>query len=194
MHFGVTGFRSTIASAFAAIVQPQGHKIEQSTLPAMRLDLDGYLICTGFLAGKALHEISDEASELTWRRNYVEVVTFADRVLKVNERARICLLGSESGFAGSYDMAYAGAKAALHRYVETKRLYEARQMLVALAPHIVWDTRMTQRRADLDTLAVSGAVQRLGRWLTAEEVAREAAHLLIDASPALSGQVIRMRP
>jgi NAD(P)-dependent dehydrogenase (short-subunit alcohol dehydrogenase family) len=195
VRVGLTGARSTIAKAFVDYVEKRHPaKVTIGKLADLSQDLDAYLICTGYLAGKTISTIGPGDAAMTWRLNYVDVARFCDQVLAANPRARICVLGSESAFKGSYDMAYAGAKAALHTYVETKTLTQPRQMLVALAPHIVWDSNMTQARADLGDLKARGTDQRMGRWLTAAEIAREAAHLLIDASPALSGQVIRMRP
>lgn len=191
MMVGVAGARSTIALAFKELV---ADSICMATILGMPLTMDRYLICTGYLAGKAMGDITADELEHTFRLNFAGIVEFCDRLFDQNERARVCVIGSESAYAGSYDSAYAGAKAALHRYVETKQLHHRDQMLVALAPHIILDANMTQARPDLEQLKVRAANNRLGRWLRAEEVALEAIHLLYDASPSLSGQVIRMRP
>jgi NAD(P)-dependent dehydrogenase (short-subunit alcohol dehydrogenase family) len=90
-------------------------------------------------------------------------------------------------------MAYAGAKAALHLYVERKQLSSADQQLVAIAPTVIWDSGMTQRRPDLRELAARGEATRLGRWLKAREVAEQARQVLCGASPFLSNTIIRMR-
>ena len=192
MRVGVAGGNSTIAMEFAALLEEE-HGLMVGSLASMPPDLDRYLICTGYLAGKALQELSIEEAGRTWLINFLAVAQFCDRVLDVNDRARICVMGSESGFSGSYDSAYASAKAALHHYVEHKQLTGKEQMLVGLAPHIIWDSGMTNRRDDLDELARRAEHTRLGRWLTAHEVAAEAHHLLFGASVALSGQIIRLR-
>lgn len=192
MTCAVAGSRSTIARAFAQLARSR-ETVELARLADTSRARERYFITTGYLAGRALLELGPADAALTWERNFLEVARFCDEVFDRNEAVRIVVLGSESGFAGSHDMAYAGAKAALHRYVETKRLRAPAQMLVALAPHVVWDTNMTQERDDLGALRGRSKVTRLGRWLTALEVAREAYHLLYDASPSLSGQVIRMR-
>lgn len=193
MKVGIAGSSSRIALEFCDLLDPE-HGVMVGELAGLAVDLDRYLICTGYLAGRRMTEISRDESSLTWSRNFAEVARFCDGLFEVNDRARVVLLGSESGFAGSYDMAYAGAKAALHLYVERKQLRAAEQVLVALAPHIIWDSGMTQRRPDLEDLERRAEANRLGRWLTAREVAAEALHLLFDASPAISGQVIRLRP
>ena len=190
---GIAGAGSTIATEFCGLLPPE-ERVVARRIDQLALSYDRYLICTGYLAGKSLSDISAEQADLTWNLNFVRVARLIDDVIARNGAARICVIGSESGFSGSYDAAYAGAKAALHRYVETKRLRTDRQMLVALAPAIIWDSGMTQRRNDLGEVERRGDANRMGRWLTAEEVATEAYHLLYNASPSLSGQVIRMRP
>lgn len=158
----------------------------------MRLDLYRYLICIGYLAGKTIADMCQSDLEQTWNLNFVIPVRICERIFAANPAARICVMGSESGFAGSYDQAYAGAKAALHHYVQTKRLEQPGQMLVAVAPHVIWDSDMTQRRSDLPALGLRGESSRLGRWLRSYEVAKTARDLL-HGSTAVSGSIIRMR-
>jgi NAD(P)-dependent dehydrogenase (short-subunit alcohol dehydrogenase family) len=189
--YGVTGTKSTIAQEFTALCTLDGQPVVEASIDDMPRDLDSYLICTGFLAGKDLVHISDEDAARTWELNFLKPARFADEVFQFNPKARICIIGSESGFAGSFDMAYAGAKAALHLYIQQKKL-AGDQLLIGLAPHIIWDTRMTQSRSDLEVLAKRGEGNRLGRWLSALEVAREA-YGLLQGSPSLSGTVVRMR-
>lgn len=191
MSIGICGGRSAIAREFQLAVEDE--KIHKADMLSMPLGFDRYLICSGFLAGERITLITPENAVLTWQQNFIRIAALCDRIFTVNDHARIVVLGSESGFSGSHDMAYAGAKAALHLYIETKQLSHPEQMLVGLAPHIIWDSGMTQRRSDLAELEERGRATRLGRWLTAEEVAHGAHHLLYGASPALSGQVIRMR-
>lgn len=190
MLIGLVGASSLIAQELAS---QTSDPVVEGHFDEMPLDLHRYLICCGYLAGRALSEMTDEESARTWDLNFFQPARFCDRLFAANHRARVCVIGSESGFSGSFDMAYAGAKAALHLYVETKRLLHAEQMLIALAPHIIWDTGMTQRRPDTEVLALRCGGNRLGRWLTAGEVAREAHHLLFRASASLSGTIVRMR-
>lgn len=189
MRYGIAGAGSTIATEFAKL-HPE--PTVTGRIHEMPLNLDRYLICTGYLAGQPLSEITTMDGMRTWHLNFLWPAQFCDRLFAANRNARVCLIGSESGFAGSYDMAYAGAKAALHLYVQTKELGWPEQMLVAVAPHIIWDSAMTQRRADREMLTTRGTKTRLGRWLNAEEVAR-AAFTLLDGSPAASGTILRMR-
>lgn len=187
------GRRSSIARA---VVKNYDGKRNDSDLidDATPLDGDQYLICSGYLAGKNLLEIDfDEANE-TWHANYIAICTFLDKLFDQNPYARVCVIGSHSGFEGSHDMAYAGAKAALHTYIETKRLKHGKQLLVGLAPHIIWDSGMTQKRDDLAELQKRSLENRTNWWLTSAEVANIASYVLFNAPTTISNQIIRIRP
>lgn len=188
----VTGAKTTIAQAFIDRL-PEGETVQRRRIADLGVTAHRYLICTGFLAGKKVGDLSPEEQALTWDLNFAAIARALDLLFAVNQQARVVVIGSESGFSGSYDMAYAGAKAAMHRYIESKPI-GGQQMLVGLAPHIILDSAMTQRRDDLERLEQRAEANRLGRWLNPIEVAREARHLLYEASLSLSGQVIRMRP
>lgn len=192
MSTGIAGIGSTVARAFRALIPP-GEHVVTDRLNEMPRDLDRYFICAGFLAGKCIAEIGHEDAWTTWDRNFLAPARFCERVLRVNRQARICLIGSESGFHGSFDMAYAGAKAALHLYVETKRLEHPGQQLVAIAPTIIADSRMTKRRTDKKALEARAAATRHGRWLEAAEVAQLAYQALFAATPFLSNTVLRLK-
>lgn len=149
-----------------------------------------YFICTGYLSGKKMTELDYGEACGVWEHNYVKIASFLDSLFERNTRAKVCVMGSYSGIKGSYDMAYAGAKAALHLYVKTKKLKRPEQNLICLAPTIIEDTNMTQRRSDLDDCLRKGEETKLGRWLRAEEVARVANKLIDEVS--LCNSVIEM--
>ena len=188
---GIAGHKTTIAEAFCKLL-PRDEEVVRERLADMPLDLDRYLICAGYLAGKRIDEIWAAEADKTWQANFVQPASFMECLFRANPNARVCVIGSESGFAGSYDMAYAGAKAALHLYVETKRLDHPGQQLICLAPTVIEDSGMTQRRQDLAACKARGAATRHGRWLSASEVAVQAYQALYVASPFLSKTIIRM--
>jgi NAD(P)-dependent dehydrogenase (short-subunit alcohol dehydrogenase family) len=187
---GVAGATSTIAREFCKLLN-DGWLPVCDRLNELHPGLERYLVCTGYLAGKSIRELSPEEADLTWRRNFVDVARFCDLAFAANPATRICVLGSLSGIRGSYDMAYAGAKAALHLYVRTKQLH-ASQQLVAIAPGIVMDTAMTQRRKDLAAVDARAAGTRRGRYLSAAEVAAQAYNALFIDTGFLSGTVVEL--
>lgn len=155
---------------------------------------DRYFIASGFLANNGMTIGQQHGTYLakSWSDNFTAIAAICDDLIERNDSARICIMGSESGIVGSFDMAYAGAKAALHLYIETKRLRHRDQQLVGIAPTIIWDSGMTQRRPDVSALHGRGSTRRLGRWLTAREVAEAAFFALYVDRGYLTNTIIRM--
>jgi NAD(P)-dependent dehydrogenase (short-subunit alcohol dehydrogenase family) len=184
---GILGARSTIATAFRELL---GEGEEAVDNPETN-DLPRYLITKGYLAGHRFGEYEQGEIEVTWRSNYTSIAQRCDKIIATNPDARICIIGSESGYAGSFDMAYGGAKAAMHLYIQTKRLTAPGQQLVGIAPTVIEDSEMTQRRVDFDACIARGEARRRGHWLRAMDVARLAHFLLFTDDGTVSNVVIR---
>lgn len=186
---GITGYHSSIPVAYLKLDYPKPEFIAER-IDNLPFDCDEYLLCGGVLHGKSVTEISDGELIQTFIVNFSSIAKFCDYLFSVNNKAKVCIIGSESGVKGSYDMAYAGAKAALHLYVETKKLNSPDQNLVCVSPTIIEDSGMTQRRDDLREVLKRGRRRRMGRWLKAEEVARIAHFALHEV--ALANTVIHV--
>jgi NAD(P)-dependent dehydrogenase (short-subunit alcohol dehydrogenase family) len=188
----VRGSRSRIAEELFELL-PEGETVTTVSRNAdIPLDGDRYLFCAGLLHGESLIQMAPSALLDTMLVNFAQVAKDCDRIIHANDRARICVIGSESGITGSFDGAYAGAKAALHRYVETKQLRTAGQQLVCIAPTIIEDAGMTIRRCDREYLAQRAAAHPKRRFLRSVEVARLVHHVLYVDEGYLSGVTIRM--
>lgn len=153
-----------------------------------------YLFCQGLIRQKRREDQEESEILETLRVNYADVVWQCERLLKSNQNARICVIGSESAFKGSFDETYAESKRMLHRYVETKRLKYPGQQLVCVAPTCIEGSGMNLRRNE-DGKAV--LAERLkthpkGRWLQADEVARLVHYLLYIDDGYITNVVIRM--
>lgn len=157
-------------------------------------DGERYLFCAGLIRQKPIAEQSEDEIAETFMVNAASVIKECDRLLSVNPIARICVMGSESAFKWSFDGAYAAAKAALHRYVETKRLPFPDQQLVCVAPTCIVNTGMNrQRNAD----GIAGLEKRRlehpkQRWLQPIEVARMVHFLLCVDEGYTTNIVVRM--
>ena len=149
-----------------------------------------YLFAVGVLYPKRLKDQTEAERAESWRVNCEAVVRLCDDILAHNPAARICVIGSESAYRGSFDGGYARAKRHLHRYIEEKRI-GPRQQLVGVSPGIIADAGMTLRRADKDNLAERRDAHPMKRFLTAMEVGKMAHHLLYE-QPYVSGTVVRM--
>lgn len=175
----VRGANSAIAQSLAEL-----HTISPVSRGALMPD-DGerYFFCQGVLLSDAAFDVN------AW-----QVIRECDRLLELNPKARICVMGSESAFTWSHDSEYAAAKAALHRYVETKKLLYPEQQLVCVAPSIVVGTNMTNSRNEQGIAAMRVRQDRhpKGRWLEPIEVARMVFFLLCVDAGYTTGVVIRM--
>lgn len=188
----VTGWNSRITQELLRML-PHREETMRAEL-GMRFPLDGdrYLFASGLLRPQAtMHQVDGDMAE-TFMVNCGRVIRACDQILAANSTARICVIGSESGFTWSFDGTYAAAKAALHRYVETKKLTSPEQQLVCLSPGIISDCGMTTRREDQGTVAARSLNHPKRRHLTAEEVARWVHFLLYVDRGYASGTVIRL--
>lgn len=190
---GISGSKTLIAREFAYLL-PEGDTVFPVRLSRLGQPCSRYLFCQGFLAGKTVNDLTITEIEKTWHSNYIDLIRMIDHIIETNDEARICVIGSHSGYAGSFDMAYAGAKAALAQYVENKKLRTKGQQLVGIAPHIILDSGMTQRRdpADFQRMLGNGLKRRTGGWLSSAEVARLAYFLLYEDRGNVCNTMVRI--
>jgi NAD(P)-dependent dehydrogenase (short-subunit alcohol dehydrogenase family) len=189
----VTGYRSKIVSELRQLL-PKDEEvvpIERASYAPPLIGCERYLLCAGLLRPRPLLDQTPAQSAESLHVNCIRPIQLCDHIFENNARARICVVGSESGFTWSHDGAYAGAKAALHRYVETKRL-KPEQQLVCVAPSIIEDCSMTLCREDTENLEKRRRESPKQRFLRAEEVARTIHFLLYTDQGYITGQVIRM--
>ena len=187
----VRGAGSRIAQALRPLI-PLGEEWQAVPRGGNILNAERYLFCQGLLVSARLRERTSGEIAASFRANATDIMQACDAIFAANSVARVCVIGSESAYGWSYDSVYAAAKAALHRYVETKKLRTVDQQLVCISPGIIEDCGMTTRRLDYDNLSRRRAVHPKGRFLTAGEVARLVHHVLYVDEGYLSGVVIRM--
>ncbi len=80
--------------------------------------------------------------------NLLSSIEISEIALKHNKKAKIFIMGSESGRKGSFDIIYALNKAALHKYVEERQIFHPKQQLVGIAPSTIIDGKITIKRKD----------------------------------------------
>jgi NAD(P)-dependent dehydrogenase (short-subunit alcohol dehydrogenase family) len=188
MELGVTGYRSQIVQEISEF---DGVEVQRLSPRIDVTKIDRYLLCAGVLHSLHISDQSYEDQHMSLEVNLLDPVNLCEKIFGLNSHARICVIGSESGFSWSYDGVYAASKAALHRYVETRRL-QPEQQLVCIAPGIIGDAGMTLRRTDTERLREREAAHPKRRFLTSKEVARMAYHLLFVDEGYTTNVVIRM--
>lgn len=158
----------------------------------MPLSASRYLFCQGLLRAKRIEEQSAEEVAESFRVNATDIIAECYRLLLGNYASRICVIGSESGYGGSYDGAYAMAKSMLHSFIEHQPLNDPSQQLVCIAPSIIEDCSMTEQRRDRSVLTEKRAQHQKRRFMRAIEVARLVKFLLYEDEGYLTGTIIRM--
>jgi NAD(P)-dependent dehydrogenase (short-subunit alcohol dehydrogenase family) len=186
----VTGYNSRIVQELLPLL-PEGEEVIRIDEHVASETADRFVLCAGLLYPKTLEEQSNTEIHDILRVNLIDPMQICDLVLQANSKARICIVGSESGFTWSHNGAYAAAKAAIHRYVETKKL-GSDQQLVCVAPSIIGDCSMTTSRADTENLERRRQEHPKQRFLRAAEVARLVHYCLYVDEGYLSGTVIRL--
>lgn len=187
----VTGYNTTIVAEYLKLKPEQVMRIEATpSLAHMSPEFwvplaDRYLLSAGILHQKPLVKQTEKELIESLAINFVNVVRLCEHILEMDIRARICVIGSESGFKGSFDETYAGSKAAVHKYVENRRLKEGQQ-LVCVAPTIISDSGMTIRRNDYPEILSKR------RTVTAKAVA-EVVHGLFSAEITVNNAIVRVQ-
>jgi NAD(P)-dependent dehydrogenase (short-subunit alcohol dehydrogenase family) len=187
----VTGYRSKIVEELIPLL-PEGEEVVAiAQKGAVMEEARRFLICAGMLrAARLTSQTTDEAAE-TMEVNCFRPIRLCEHILERFDDARICIMGSESGFTWSFDDAYAASKVSLHRYVETRKI-GPKQQLICIAPSIIEDAAMTLARDDHENLERRRLESPKRRFLKAVEVARLIHFLLYVDEGYLTGQVLRM--
>lgn len=186
----VTGRRTSVVRELATLTRDEVVRIDADLSdPSAVLNIpqcDRYLLAAGVLYGRATLELSGPEIIKALSVNLINVIRICETILQRDFSPRICVLGSESGYAGSFEEIYAAAKAGVHAYVMTR---ETRwpQQLFAVSPPIISDGGMTTRRADYPGVL-------LKRWnVNSAAVARVIRRHLYDRDAyPLTGGVVRM--
>lgn len=156
------------------------------------LDCERYIITLGYLIPKKITEQTNEESLNSMAINLLFPVRLIEKILEVNKKARIVILGSESGFKGSFDTSYFIAKAGLSSYIREKHIKYPKQQLVMVAPSVILDTKMTQERDDLELVIQRAKDLPKQRYLMSKEVAEAIYFLLYVDKGYINNEIINI--
>jgi NAD(P)-dependent dehydrogenase (short-subunit alcohol dehydrogenase family) len=185
----VRGGGSEIAKALLPLINDSCVAIPRDR--PMPTDAERYLFCAGVLRSKSRDEQTDAELEEGYRVNLWQVTDDCERILSANDKARICVIGSESAYNGSFDGVYADAKRSVHGYVERKQLKPGQQ-IVCISPGPIENCGQFTRRTDTWRLDERKARHPQKRFLKAIEVARLVRFCLYEDEGYLSNVVIRL--
>jgi NAD(P)-dependent dehydrogenase (short-subunit alcohol dehydrogenase family) len=133
---------------------------------------------------------SDIASQVSV--NLLSVVKICEVALQHNRKVKIIILGSESGIKGSFDIVYSLTKAAIHKYVEERKIKYPEQQLICLAPSTIIDSRMTIKRKDKKNIQKSIVNNPKKRGILSKEISNLIYTLFYEQTDYISNTVIRI--
>lgn len=165
----VTGYRTTIVQALKGMAAEDVIRIdsESDDVPVA----DRYLLAAGVMYSKPANEQTFDEWITSVRVNFTQVVRICEAIFSRPEPAVVCIIGSQSAEAGSYDGTYAACKRAVQEYVSVRKTQSGHR-LVCVSPPIIADSGMTLRRHDYP-LVLSER-----RTVTAQQVAEAVYRLL----------------
>ena len=186
----VTGYRTTIVEHLREMVDENVVRIDGTGMDKFNFDFiipdcSRYVLAAGVLHQKSLLEQTAHEIQECLAVNMINVARVCDFIFNNIHDARVCVIGSESGFKGSYNSVYAMSKAAIHAYVSFKRVGDE-QSLTCVAPPIIRDAGMTLRRNDYP----EGIIDRV--TVGSIDVALKVRELLYDDSLLGKTKIVRM--
>ena len=124
--------------------------------------------------------------------NLLSVVKICEVALQHNKKVKIIILGSESGIKGSFDIVYSLTKAAIHKYVEERKIKYPEQQLICLAPSNIIDSHMTIKRKDKINIQKSIINNPKKRGILSKEISNLIYALFYEQTNYISNTVIRI--
>ena len=124
--------------------------------------------------------------------NLLSVVKICEVALQHNKKVKIIILGSESGIKGSFDIVYSLTKAAIHKYVEERKIKYPEQQLICLAPSTIIDSHMTIKRKDKRNIQKSIINNPKKRGILSKEISNLIYTLFYEQTDYISNTVIRI--
>jgi len=180
-----------VAQEFRTLLTDDSAERGDATAAGFPLDAPRYLFCQGLLRSKRESDQTEAEVAEGIEVNFGSIARVCHRIIATNPRVRICIIGSESGYRGSFDGVYAKSKARMHAYIESI-VTGADQQIVGISPSIIGDAGMTTRREDIGNLEDRRLAHPKHRFVTAAEVAFLAHALLYGPTDYVSGTVVRM--
>ena len=124
--------------------------------------------------------------------NLTSIIRICEIALNSNPKARIVILGSESGLKGSYDIIYALTKSSIHKYVEERKIKYKDQQLLCLAPSTISDGKMTLKRKDKKNIKKSININPKKRGIKSKEISIFIYKLLFEITDYVSNTTIHI--
>ena len=133
---------------------------------------DKIFLCHSILSDKSHLLESEKEIQKQLNINLLSKIKICEISLKYNPKARIFILGSESGLKGSYDIVYGLSKSSINKYVEERKIFKKEQQLICIAPSTIMDGKMTLKRKDKKNVIKSVKNNPKRRGLYSKEISK----------------------
>ena len=153
---------------------------------------DSYIFNIGFLQAKNILEQSVDEIYSSMSINGLFIIKSCEYILNSNTKARIFIIGSESGRKGSFDTTYFLSKTMLRSYVRQRNLNYPEQQLLLISPSTIEDSRMTEERDDKDRLSHYRDTHPKKRFLLSDELAGYISEIISNPSTYLCNTEIEI--
>ena len=153
---------------------------------------DKIFLCHSILSNKKHLLKSDNEIHNQLNINLLSKIKICEISLKYNPKARIFIIGSESGLKGSYDVVYALSKSSINKYVEERKIFIKEQQLICIAPSTIIDGKMTLKRKDQKNVRKSVKNNPKKRGLYSKEISKLIYDLSFNNTDYLTNTVINV--
>lgn len=153
---------------------------------------DRIFLCHSILSDKEHLLKNDNEIHKQLNINLLSKIKICEISLKYNPKARIFIIGSESGLKGSYDIVYGLSKASINKYVEERKIFNKGQQLICIAPSTIIDGKMTLKRKDIKNVHKSVKNNPKRRGLYSKEISKLIYDLSFKNTDYLTNTVINV--
>jgi NAD(P)-dependent dehydrogenase (short-subunit alcohol dehydrogenase family) len=153
---------------------------------------DRIFLCHSILSDKEHLLKNDNEIHKQLNINLLSKIKICEISLKYNPKARIFIIGSESGLKGSYDIVYGLSKASINKYVEERKIFNKGQQLICIAPSTIIDGKMTLKRKDIKNVHKSVKNNPKRRGLYSKEISKLIYDLSFNNTDYLTNTVINV--
>ena len=153
---------------------------------------DKLFLCHSVLSNKKHLSKSNKEIHNQLNINLLSKIKICEISLKYNPKARIFIIGSESGIKGSYDIVYGLSKSSINKYVEERKIFKKGQQLICIAPSTIIDGKMTLKRKDIKNVRKSVINNPKRRGLYAKEISKLIYDLSFNNTDYVTNTVINV--
>jgi short-subunit dehydrogenase len=184
----VTTYGRTSADIFF-----DAENIETSNIEFLfKKNYDVYVFNLGFLQPKRIKDQSSSDVLKSLSINALFTIKSCEYIFENNLKARVFIIGSESGKKGSFDTSYFLSKSMLRAYTKERKLISENQQLLLVSPSTIEDGKMTSSRNDTKTLELYKKNHPKKRFLDSSEVANLLCDLIKSPSTYLCNTEIEL--